>query len=116
MGLFVKDLEKVAPLLRDMEKAMKMTTQDSVWLGGKVTDHPSDVFRHHVYVAPYHEDPIGPLVEALGEDRVLFGSDYPHPEGVAEPIDFAAGLVGLTEGTVRKIMRSNAATLLGLAS
>jgi len=50
----------------------------------------------------------------LGERAILAGSDFPHPEALAEPIKFAAGLEGLLEGAVRRIMRENALELLGL--
>jgi len=45
---------------------------------------------------------------------VLFGSDYPHPEGVSDPIDWLTKLEGLDDAAVRMIMRDNAARLLGL--
>ena len=35
----------------------------------------------------------------------MFGSDYPHPEGVAEPVDYAKRLEGLTDAQIRLIMR-----------
>ncbi len=46
---------------------------------------------------------------------MLFGSDYPHPEGIAEPLSYLNMLKGRPESEVRKIMRDNAAALLGLA-
>jgi predicted TIM-barrel fold metal-dependent hydrolase len=63
---------------------------------------------------PYHEDDIVGLCELLGHDRVLFGSDWPHPEGLANPLDFAHGLQKLDESGVRDVMRDNGARLLGL--
>ena len=116
-GLQVLSIEHgsswVAPLLRSIDKAAKMG-RNSNWIGGMVWDTPSDVFRNHIYVTPYHEDNIPELVKLIGADRVLFGSDFPHPEGVAVPSDFADGLIGLTETETRAIMRDNAAALLGL--
>ncbi|HBD12315.1 MAG TPA: amidohydrolase, partial [Porticoccaceae bacterium] len=40
--------------------------------------------------------------------------DWPHPEGLVDPIEFADGLGGLSKEEVRKVMRSNTAGLLGL--
>ena len=54
------------------------------------------------------------LVDLIGAEHVLFGSDYPHPEGFAEPNDFARLLDGLDAPSVRRIMRSNTSELLGL--
>ena len=38
------------------------------------------------------------LVELIGADHVLFGSDYPHPEGLADPIMLVDDLEGLPGG------------------
>jgi predicted TIM-barrel fold metal-dependent hydrolase len=83
------------------------------WLGGRITDRPGDIFKAHVSVAPYHEEDIPALAGLLGADRVLFGSDYPHPEGLAEPADFAEALGSLDDDAIRRIMRDNLRELLG---
>jgi predicted TIM-barrel fold metal-dependent hydrolase len=43
---------------------------------------------------------------------VLGGSDYPHPEGLLWPAEFADELDGLPEADVRAIMRENLAGLV----
>jgi predicted TIM-barrel fold metal-dependent hydrolase len=53
------------------------------------------------------------LADLIGVERVLFGSDWPHGEGLAEPIDFVKELHAFDETEVRKIMRDNALDLLG---
>jgi len=45
---------------------------------------------------------------------VLFGSDYPHPEGLREPRDFAGRLDGRDAAVTRQVLRGNTAALLGL--
>ncbi len=45
--------------------------------------------------------------------RVLFGSDYPHAEGLAVPNPFVHDLKGFDAGEVRAIMRDNAYALIG---
>ncbi|MBY0401250.1 amidohydrolase, partial [Myxococcota bacterium] len=94
-------------LLRVMDKAEK-TGQYGQWLGGRITDRPSAIFRRHVSVAPFDDDDIRSLIDAIGADRVLFGSDYPHPEGVANPWDFLAGRA-LSEAELRLVARDNTA-------
>ena len=103
----------VAYLMQAMDK-MKGMGRNGPWPGGYVRGRPSEVFKRHVFVAPYHEDPMQPLVDALGASQVVFGSDYPHAEGVAEPIQFAESLAGFDAATTRQIMRDNALDLLGL--
>jgi predicted TIM-barrel fold metal-dependent hydrolase len=84
------------------------------WLGGKIHDEPSEIFREHVWVAPFWEEPVAALVERIGDRRVLFGSDWPHPEGVPEPLDFLGECEGLDARQLRRVLRENTAELLGL--
>lgn len=85
------------------------------WIGGRPVGRPSDTFRQHCWVAPYPEDDVDAIVDFLGAERVLFGSDYPHPEGMAEPAHFADLMTKTTPDQVRRVMRDNAAELLGIA-
>lgn len=81
-------------------------------------EHPVEVFRRNVYVSPFWESNIEELIELLGTDHVVFGSDYPHPEGMARPVeyvDFLAEHASLDDATVRKVMCENGNELLGLA-
>ena len=73
---------------------------------------PIEQFRKHVWVAPYYEDDIRSLADAIGADHILFGSDYPHAEGIAVPASFADELKGFTDDEVRRIMRDNALGLI----
>jgi predicted TIM-barrel fold metal-dependent hydrolase len=98
-------------LLKLMDKMVGMG-RGGPWPGGRLTAKPSEIFRQHVYVSPFHEENVRALADLIGVDRVLFGSDYPHPEGLAEPNDFAEELSGMSEGDVERIMRGNLADLL----
>jgi predicted TIM-barrel fold metal-dependent hydrolase len=75
-------------------------------------EDPLDTIRHHVWVAPYFEEDIRRLADTIGVERVLFGSDWPHGEGLARPLDFEKELHGFDAPDVRKIMRDNALDLL----
>jgi len=103
----------VAPLLRQLDGLSRMDNRD-MWRFGRLGDKPSAIFRRHVSVAPFHEDDILSLVRLLGARRVLGGSDFPHPEGLAQPQEFAEGLEALAPDEMRAIMRDNAAAILGL--
>jgi aminocarboxymuconate-semialdehyde decarboxylase len=52
------------------------------------------------------------LVEKVGADRILLGSDY--PVGETKPIEFVAGIEALSEAQKAQIIRTNAAALFGL--
>jgi len=100
-------------VLKAMDK-MKGMGRNGPWLGGRVQGRPSDIFRRHVTVSPYHEEDIVSLVELIGVDRVVLGSDYPHPEGLKNPADFAEALTPLPDADVQRVMRANGRRLLGL--
>jgi predicted TIM-barrel fold metal-dependent hydrolase len=76
-------------------------------------EDPLDVLRRNVWVTPYYEEDIPALAETIGVGHVLFGSDWPHGEGLAEPLQFTKELPGFSAGDVRRIMRDNAAEYLG---
>jgi predicted TIM-barrel fold metal-dependent hydrolase len=70
-------------------------------------EDPMEAFKRCIYVHPFHEeDPIG-LVKLIGADNVLFGSDFPHPEGMYDPIGFVDQLDGLAEDDKAKVMGGN---------
>jgi len=99
-------------LLKQMNK-MNGMGRNGPWLGGRITEKPSEIFKRHVWVSPFHEEDVPALAGVIGADRVLFGSDFPHAEGLAEPRDFVESLAGLDDGAVRRIMRDNLRDLLG---
>ncbi len=73
---------------------------------------PAETFRKHIFVAPFYEEKIDELAELIGVSNVLFGSDYPHPEGLAEPIAFLGELAGMSSQDQQRIMSSNLKALL----
>lgn len=98
--------------LSHMDKSRGMG-RNGPWIGGKLTERPSAIFKQRVRVAPYPEDDIPDLVAQLGGDSSCFvmGSDFPHAEGLAEPADFVKILDSLDDLTQRQIMYGNAEML-----
>lgn len=74
---------------------------------------PVESFREHVWVAPFYEDSISRLRDLHGADRLLLGSDFPHPEGLAEPRKWIGDFVDLGEEDMRKALRENQKALTG---
>jgi predicted TIM-barrel fold metal-dependent hydrolase len=77
-------------------------------------EHPLETLRRNFFINPFWEDHVGELLRVVDDEHVLFGSDYPHPEGLADPLSFADHLGDLPEASVRKIMGLNLAGLLQL--
>jgi predicted TIM-barrel fold metal-dependent hydrolase len=78
-------------------------------------EHPRDVFLRNVWVNPFWEDSIKDLVDFMTPGHILFGSDYPHPEGMADPLSWAKEIGELFPAAdVQKMMGANMYQLLGL--
>jgi predicted TIM-barrel fold metal-dependent hydrolase len=81
------------------------------WVGGRPAGRPSETFRAHCYVAPFPEDDVEQLIERIGATQVLFGSDFPHPEGLARPVEFVRLVENRSDEEIRLVMRDNAERL-----
>jgi predicted TIM-barrel fold metal-dependent hydrolase len=97
----------VEPLLKNMADIYKKMPQDFM-------ENPVDVIKRNIYISPFWEEDLGALAELIGEDHVLFGSDYPHPEGLGDPATYLDELAGLSEDRIRKIMGGNLARLMNV--
>ena len=78
-------------------------------------EHPRETIKRALYVAPYWEDPLQPLIETIGLDHILFNSDWPHPEGLADPNEYALyaeNEVGVSREDAAKIMGGNLGRLV----
>lgn len=103
-----------APLLcRKLDKYKGMG-RNGPWIGGQLTERPSDTFKNHVRMHPFWEDDIETVVAALGPDVIIGGSDFPHSEGLADPYKLIDHLGGLDGSTQKAIMRDNGMALVGL--
>ena len=78
-------------------------------------DRPSQYFLRQVRVAALPYEMPNRLVPKVGDDTYMIGSDWPHAEGVADPMAAAERAVaGLTDAARSKILGANAAWLLQL--
>ena len=76
---------------------------------GMFGKNPVDQFHENCWVAPFVEDNVAQLATHMPSERIIFGSDWPHGEGVAHPRDFFNHLDGsFSDDDVRKIMVENA--------
>ncbi|MFZ5834274.1 MAG: amidohydrolase family protein [Pseudomonadota bacterium] len=103
----------VGPLLKKMESSARWSEARDFTFG-PIHDRPAAIFKQHISVSPFPEDDLNDLVASIGPSRVLCGSDWPHPEAMATPIEFADGLPDLKAAELRQVMRGNTAKLLGI--
>jgi predicted TIM-barrel fold metal-dependent hydrolase len=78
---------------------------------GWFANDPTDQFKEKVWVAPFVEDDVAELAKYIPVERILFGSDWPHAEGMAQPKDFLANVATFTPDEQELIMRGNARQL-----
>ena len=110
-GLRIASVENgslwIKPLFEDLEAAYRKMPQAFL-------EHPHAVFRRNIWVSPFWEGKVGEVVETVGWDRVLFGSEYPHTEGIAAPRAYYAYSEGMDENRTRDFMGDNARRPMGL--
>ena len=96
------------PVLKTLDHVYRKMPQE-------FAEHPRDVFLRNIWVNPFWEDSVTELIDEIGADHVLFGSDYPHPEGMSDPVSWSAQIEGkVSDEDVRKIMGGNMFGLMGL--
>jgi predicted TIM-barrel fold metal-dependent hydrolase len=76
-------------------------------MNGWFPEDPVETFRRHIWINPFWEDDVDEVLEHMGPDRVLFGSDWPHIEALPEPLQYASEVAHLPEDAQRKILRDN---------
>ena len=77
---------------------------------------PSDYFRRQGYVTYQQDKFLEPIVPLIGEDRIMWGSDYPHPDSLwpdSQKI-LDENLAKLSHTARRKIVHDNVAALYNI--
>jgi predicted TIM-barrel fold metal-dependent hydrolase len=77
---------------------------------------PSDYFRRQGYVTYQQDQYLEPIIPLIGEDNIIWGADYPHPDCIwpNSRSTLEKNLGGLPERVQRKITCDNAARLYNL--
>lgn len=77
---------------------------------------PSEYIRRNCYfVAEPEERTIGAMLDLVGEDKILWGSDYPHVDSTLEaPNLIRAAVAGLSPARQAAVLGENARKLFGL--
>lgn len=82
---------------------------------GLLSRLPSEIF-HQQGMATFEEDRTGvSLIPRIGEDNVMWASDYPHPDSTFpnSRLEIEEAFAGLPESVKRKATRDNCAALYG---
>ncbi|GAB89644.1 amidohydrolase family protein [Gordonia rhizosphera] len=75
---------------------------------------PVAAVKKSIHVSPFWEEDFSKLTALIGAERVLFGSDYPHPEGLAQPTSYIDHIQHLPFEDQKLVMGGNLARLLNV--
>jgi predicted TIM-barrel fold metal-dependent hydrolase len=109
-NLRIVSVENGAEFLPDLFRKLRQS-RDRLDVMGYYQEDPGLLFKEHVWINPFWEDDVYEVEACMGADRVIFGSDWPHIEGMPEPLDYVAELSKFDDETKRKILRDNAMEL-----
>lgn len=104
----VASIENGAEFIPDLFR--KLRSQDRK-APGWFKDDPVEIFRRHIWINPFWEDDLPSVVDWVGADRVIFGSDWPHIEALPEPLDYLPETKPLSDGDRRLVLHDNAVEL-----
>ena len=78
---------------------------------GYFSEHPVETLKRHWWINPFWEDDVTSIAELMGADRVIFGSDWPHIEGMPQPLDYLPELKTFSDDDRRRILLDNVSAL-----
>jgi predicted TIM-barrel fold metal-dependent hydrolase len=111
-NLRVASIENGSDWVYPLVKVLRKQANQTPWV---FEEDPLDTIKKHVWITPYYEEDLRRLADTIGVERVLFGSDWPHGEGLAEPGSFVDELQDFNPDEQHRIMRANCAELIGLS-
>jgi predicted TIM-barrel fold metal-dependent hydrolase len=94
-----------APMLEALADTYKKMPQD-------FQEHPVEAITRCIYMNPFWEDDVPELAKSIPMDHIFFGSDFPHPEGLADPLSYLDHIKDLPKEQIAGIMGANLAGLL----
>ncbi|MFO7589760.1 MAG: amidohydrolase family protein [Acidimicrobiia bacterium] len=107
-NLRIASVENGSGFLPDLFRKLGSTANK---LMGYFSEDPAETFRRHVWINPFWEDDVYEIVDLMGPDRVIFGSDWPHIEGMPQPLDYVNEVKELSDGDRLLVLRDNARAL-----
>jgi predicted TIM-barrel fold metal-dependent hydrolase len=107
-NLRVASVENGSDFLGDLFRKLRTTARK---YAGWFAEDPVETFRRHVWINPFWEDDVREVVAHMGAERVIFGSDWPHIEGMPKPLDYVRELASFDAAAQRRILGENAREL-----
>jgi len=106
----IASVENGAEFLPDLFRKLRQS-RDRLSNLGYYNEDPGLLFKEHVWINPFWEDDVYEVESLMGADRVIFGSDWPHIEGMPQPLDYVEELSEFDAEKKQRILRANALEL-----
>ena len=103
-NLRIASVENGSDYLADLFKKLRSTAKK---MPGCFKEDPVATFKRHVWINPFWEDDVNEITELMGAERVIFGSDWPHIEGMPQPLDYVDELAKFDAPAKQRILRDN---------
>ena len=110
-NLRIASVENGAEFLADLFRKLRSVDRK---MRGWFADDPVEIFRRHIWINPFWEDDLISVVEWVGADRVLFGSDWPHIEALPQPLDYLREAKALDPADRERVLYGNVTDLTAL--
>ncbi len=104
-NLRIASVENGAEFLPDLMKKLRSIKNKTY---NYFDEDPAETFLRHVWINPFWEDDVYEVARIMGTDRVIFGSDWPHIEGMPQPLDYLTELKEFDESDHKLILHDNA--------
>lgn len=109
-NLRMASVENGSSFLGDLFHQLEQAARRNPW---HFREDPVALMKDRVYMSPFWEDDLESVVEAMGAERVLFGSDWPHMEGLPEPRDILVETDRLESAVADRFLYANTNGLTG---
>jgi len=107
-NLRMASIENGSTFLADLIAKLRSTDHK---MPGYFSEDPVLSLQRSWWINPFWEDDVNEVANLMGADRVLFGSDWPHIEGMPAPLDYVPELAKLSDAERRLVLLDNATEL-----
>lgn len=107
-NLRIASIENGSGFLPDLLTQLSHAKNRNPW---HFKEDPVELFKEHVYMSPFWEDDLVDVLALMGPEHVLYGSDWPHMEGLPQPRDILDELPKVEAGVLSSFLRDNTVSL-----
>ena len=101
-------IENGSSFLGDLFHNLEQAAARNPW---HFAEDPVALLRDRVWMSPFWEDDLVDVLDRMGPDHVIFGSDWPHMEGLPDPQDILEETEALPGDVAERFLFGNTAAL-----